>query len=76
LDLSGNDIQDIAPLAGLKKLRLMVLNGNPLNEQAYTTYIPQIIANNPDIQIYYDPIPEPASLLILALGGLWMRKTK
>ena len=37
---------------------------------AYDIYIPLIEANNPGINLQYDPIPEPATLGLLLVGGL------
>ena len=75
VDLSGNLIADISALTGLHGLRSLDLRDNPLNEEAYTTYLPLIQQNNPGVWLYYDPIPEPSAvvlvtgLLVLLLGG-------
>jgi parallel beta-helix repeat protein len=54
VSLLNNNISDISALAGHKQLRLLNLRGNPLNIEAYTTYIPQIKANNPGVRIFTD----------------------
>ena len=54
LDLWRNEISDIHPLAGLMNLTRLELRRNELDAAAYTIYIPQILVNNPGIQIYYD----------------------
>lgn len=70
LYLDNNQISDISALSGLTNLGYLDLSSNPLNEDAYNIYIPQIIANNPGIEIHYDPIPEPGTIFLVVLGGL------
>ncbi len=55
LQLSGNQISDIAPLASLTSLTYLDLANNPLSSDACTVYISQIRANNPGINVQYDP---------------------
>jgi len=57
----------------LTSLLVLDLRGNPLNEEAYSIYLPLIRENNPGIHLYYDPVPEPGVLLILALGAAGLR---
>lgn len=76
LYLSGNNIKDISPLTSLTSLRTLYLDKNPLNAAAYSTYIPQIVDNNPGIQIFYDPIPEPVALFLLSCGFLFARQRR
>ena len=38
-------------------LLLVDLRVNPLNADAYNNHIPQILDNNPDVVLYYDPLP-------------------
>jgi Leucine-rich repeat (LRR) protein len=71
--LANNRIADISALAGLTSLLVLDLRGNPLNEEAYSIYLPLIRENNPGIHLYYDPVPEPGVLLILALGAAGLR---
>jgi hypothetical protein len=54
LMLNNNQISDIAPLVGLSSLSRLELLTNPLNQHAYDSDIPQIIANHPGIYILYD----------------------
>jgi hypothetical protein len=53
--IGGNQVSDISALGGLTNLDYVNLSNNPLNGEAYTVYIPQILANNPDTWLYYDP---------------------
>jgi len=55
LGLPNNQISDISALAALTNLTTLNLCSNPLNSQAYSTYLPLIIANNPGIDLCYDP---------------------
>jgi hypothetical protein len=59
LDLSWNQIGDISALSAFTNLIYLDLRQNPLSAEAYATYIPQIFANNPGIELLYDP---PASI--------------
>ncbi len=70
LYLRDNEITDISALADTTIQLYLDLRGNPLNEQAYTIYIPLIEANNPRVRVYYDPIPEPMALVLTVLGGV------
>ena len=57
LYLSYNQISDISALSGLTNLTNLDLYENPLNLEAYCTYLPLIEDNNPGINPYYDPFP-------------------
>jgi hypothetical protein len=52
--LYDNQISDISPISGLTNFTHLDLTGNPLNGDAYNTYIPQILANNPGMTLLYD----------------------
>ena len=54
LYLEHNRISDISPLSNMTNLRYLRMNSNPLNPEAYQTYIPQIESNNPGIKLSYD----------------------
>ena len=56
LDLSDNRITDISALQALTLLKSLNLLGNPLNVDAFTIYLPLIQANNPGVELYYDPL--------------------
>ncbi len=59
LYLHRNQISDISALSGLTNLTELWLDFNPLNVEAYCTYLPLIIDNNPGIYLRYDPDPDP-----------------
>lgn len=67
--LQWNDITDISALAQLTALVSLDLRGNPLNQEACDVYIPQIIANNPGIDIEYDACGVHELTLSSTLGG-------
>ncbi len=54
LILHQNQIEDISALSELTGLEWLDLVHNPLNEDAFDIYIPQIHANNPDIVLAHD----------------------
>ncbi len=72
LGLQRNKISDISPLAEWNGNvgSILDLRGNPLNDEAYTTYIPLLKERNPLLRILYDPIPEPAALALVCVGGM------
>ncbi len=57
LYLDDNQIIDISPLSGMTNLTELYLEANPLNREAYCTYLPLIETNNPGIDTRYDPAP-------------------
>ena len=59
LMLVYNQISDISPLVELKSLANLDLIDNPLDHEAYSTHIPAIYQNNPDIGLYFSPDPSP-----------------
>ena len=57
LDLSNNLIEDISTLTTMQNLDILDLHYNSLDEDAYVYNLPAIEANNPGIEISYDPCP-------------------
>jgi len=69
LFLFDNQVRDISALSGLTHLTSLSLLSNPLNQEACDTYIPQIISNNPGLEITYDPCITQYSLIISSSSG-------
>jgi Leucine-rich repeat (LRR) protein len=69
LHLQYNLITDVSPLLSLRGLQLLDLRGNPLSPEACTTYIPQIIANNPGVDVSYNPCSRHTVVLSSTAGG-------
>lgn len=57
LYLQYNNISDISPLTTLTNLTHLTLGDNPLNDEAYDLHLPQILANNPGLNISYPASP-------------------
>ena len=57
--MSYNQISDISSLSEMTNMTRLWLHGNPLNVEAYCTYLPLIRNNNPSIDLLYDPNPYP-----------------
>ncbi len=51
----NNKVEDISFLANMQSLKMLDMEYNPLNEQAYTEIIPKIKTKNPGIKISYTP---------------------
>ncbi len=60
--LRNNQISDVSPLLGLTCLRHLDLTQNPLSDEVYDVQIPQIIEDNPGIDIHYTGITCTVSL--------------
>jgi Leucine-rich repeat (LRR) protein len=54
VNLQYNKISDISPLSSLTSLEYVDLRDNPLNPSACAIYIPQIVANNPGVDMKYN----------------------
>jgi hypothetical protein len=54
LSLHRNYVGELEPLEALRNLEWLDLRLNPIDRDAWSTHIPQIIANNPGIEILYD----------------------
>ena len=69
LILSCTEVRDISPLLSMRSLEHLDLRECPLDRSAYDTYIPQIQANNPNVQIRYDPLREYTVRISSSDGG-------
>jgi hypothetical protein len=69
VDFLRSRIEDISPLLSLTGLQYLDLRGNPLSPEACTTYIPQIIANNPGIDLQHDRCSRHCVVLSSTVGG-------
>jgi len=71
VDLYANQISDISPLTSLTCLSRLELRNNPINEEACDVHIPQILQNNPGIDIGHRPcIPLYLSVFCSAGGSV------
>jgi hypothetical protein len=70
LKLSYTEISDISPLAEMKCLRNLDMRECPLDRSAYATHIPQIVANNPGLTIYYSPVRSYSVAIEPSAGGV------
>jgi internalin A len=68
LDLLDNQVTNISPLTSLTTLQELDLRNNPLEQEAYDLYLPQIEANNPGIELKHDPLV-PCRLTVLSSAG-------
>jgi Leucine-rich repeat (LRR) protein len=55
LNLQNNLVSDISALSGLMNLGVLWMTTNPLSNESYCTFLPLIEANNPGINMTYDP---------------------
>lgn len=69
LSLLETQVSDISPLANLTSLRYVDLRDCPLNDEAYDVHIPQMMANNPGIEIETDPLRGRLLSLSSTYGG-------
>ncbi len=53
VELGHNKISDLSPLAGTTIKFWLKVDSNPLNEEAFCTYLSQILANNTGIELEY-----------------------
>lgn len=68
LDLLDNQIADISPLTALTSLKVLDLRNNPLEPEAFDVHIPQIVANNPGIDVKHDFLV-PRQLSVASTNG-------
>lgn len=57
LNLQDNEIEDVRALTELSQLTHLDISRNPIDENTYSNVLPAIEANNPGIEIIYDPSP-------------------
>ncbi len=69
LTLQYNEIHDIAPLCSLTSLESVDIRGNPLDPDACAVHIPQIITNNPGIELEYNSCARRRVVLSSTKGG-------
>ncbi len=67
---SVTEVNDISPLLGMKSLQHLDLRECPLDRSAYDVYIPQIQANNPGVEIRYDPLRLYTLEVLPSPGGI------
>jgi hypothetical protein len=67
--LQFNKFSDISALAGLTQLEFLDIRGNPLNTDACTVYVPQIIANNPGVEIKHNTCAQHRVVFSSTAGG-------
>jgi len=68
IGLHRNFVSDISPLSSLTSLTWVDLRANPMNQDAYNTYLPRIRASNPGITLLYDA-PFTGRLVISSTTG-------
>jgi len=67
--LQWNEISSISALAQLTNLQSLDVRANPLNQEACEIYIPQIIENNPGIDLKYDACSLHELIISSSKGG-------
>jgi len=68
VNLANNQVADLYPLTQLMRLTSVDFLGNPLNQAAFETDLPQIQYNNPHVSIDYDA-EQSFQLTVNTLGG-------
>jgi hypothetical protein len=74
--LGSNQIEDINDLTNLMNLQFLDLSQNPLSRESCKTHIPQIIANNPGIDLVYDGCEFECILTLSSTAGGTVRRTR
>jgi hypothetical protein len=67
--LEFNEITDLTPLSRLTSLTYLNVEGNPLGPDACLVHIPQILANNPGIDLRHDECTWRRAVFAARLGG-------
>lgn len=68
IGLHRNFVSDISPLSNLTHLTWVDLRADPMNPDAYSTYLPRIQRNNPGVTLLYDA-PFTGRLSISSTAG-------
>ena len=68
LELYGNPLSNISDLTGMTSLSVLRMLRTELNNQAYCGHLQQILNNNPDLFLEYDPNPRPPTGLTASDG--------
>ncbi len=68
LGLHRNFVTDLSPLSNLTHLTWVDLRANPMNADAFSTYLSQIEASNPGITLLYD-LPFTGRLVVSCTAG-------
>jgi len=68
LALHRNFVTDISPLSNLTHLTWVDLRANPMNADAYSTYLSRIEANNPGVTLLHD-LPFTGRLVVSSTPG-------
>jgi hypothetical protein len=63
------DSKEMTNLTGLTKLGYVDLRGSPLTAEACSTYIPQIVAGDPNIPVRHEIFPNGLTIDMGAYGG-------
>ncbi len=69
LSLHYNQVSDIPALSALTHLTRLRMQANPLNNAACDIYLPQIVANNPGIDLEYDECGSGYALTLSSSAG-------
>ncbi len=69
IGLHRNFVTDISPLANLTHLRWVDLRADPMNRDAYSTYLPRIQTNNPGVTLLYDALFTGRLVVSSTAGG-------
>ncbi len=73
IGLHRNFVSDISPLANLIRLKWVDLRAIPMNQDAYSTYLPRIQANNPGVTLLYDAFFTGRLVVSSTTGGSVIR---
>ena len=69
LSLHYNQVSDISALSALTHLTQLRVHANPLSSAACAIHLPQIIANNPDLDLEHDECDTEYTLILSSSAG-------